>query len=75
MAVIYDEFCGNCMINHEMTNMRNHYKALYLTNFTASFPYFGGPKIKLLNLKYQDTLNCVESVFFEVATEFSMKTH
>ena len=41
MAVIYDEFCGNCMINHEMTNMRNHYKALYLTNLPASFPAFG----------------------------------
>ena len=26
MAVIYDEFCGNCMIKYEMTSMRNHYK-------------------------------------------------
>ena len=26
MAVIYDEFCGNCMIKYEMTDMRNHYK-------------------------------------------------
>ena len=26
MVVIYDEFCGNCMIKYEMTSMRNHYK-------------------------------------------------